>query len=184
MPDPPDDITFRRATPADAAALAEFARRAFVETYAAGNRPEDMETYVAGAFNQARQGAELADPDAATVVGEAAGHIAAYVQLRRGPAPPCVDGAAPVEIMRFYVDRPWPGRGVAQRMMDAALRTARELGGGIVWLSVWEKNPRAIAFYRKLGFGVAGRAQFLLGDDLQDDYVMTIALDPSDGAHK
>jgi ribosomal protein S18 acetylase RimI-like enzyme len=179
MPDPLDELTFRSATPEDAAALADFARRTFVETYAADNRPEDMETYVAGAFGEARQGAEIANPDGATILGEAAGRIAAYVQLRRGPAPACVDSPAPVEIMRFYVDRPWHGRGVAQRMMDAALRTARELGGGIVWLSAWEKNPRAFAFYRKLGFGVAGRAQFLLGNDLQDDYVMTIALDES-----
>src|SRR5688572_10158659 len=106
MPDS-DEITFRRATVEDAAALAEFARRVFVETYAADNTPEDMAQYVGAAFGEARQAEELADPAVATVVGEAAGRMAAYAQLRRGAAPACVGGAEPVEIMRFYVDGPW-----------------------------------------------------------------------------
>ena len=177
MPASLDEVTFRRAAPDDAAALSEFARRAFVETYAAHNTPEDMETYVGGAFGQARQAEELADPAIATVVGEAAGRMAGYAQLRRGSPPACVRGPEPVEIMRFYVDQPWHGQGVAQRLMQAALRTAREQGARTAWLGVWQRNPRAIAFYRKLGFEVVGTAQFLLGDDLQDDFVMVRPID-------
>lgn len=184
MPPPLDDITFRRAGPEDAAALSEFARRAFVETYAADNTPEDMEKYVGGAFGEARQAAELADAAIATVVGEAAGRMAAYAQLRRGPAPACVQGPEPIEVMRFYVDQPFHGRGVAQRLMQAALRTGWELGARTIWLGVWQQNPRAIGFYRKLGFEVVGTAQFLLGDDLQDDFVMARAIEdePASGA--
>ena len=179
MPDS-DEITFRRANVEDAAALAEFARRVFVETYAPDNTPEDMAQYVGAAFGQARQAAELADPAVATVVGEAAGRMAAYAQLRRGAAPACVAGPEPVEIMRFYVDGPYQGRGVAQRLMAEALRTARGLGARTAWLSVWERNPRALAFYRKLGFQVVGSATFLLGADLQDDFVMARPLDSED----
>ena len=42
----------------------------------------------------------------------------------------------------------------------------------IVWLAVWERNHRAIAFYRKWGFVEVGNQSFLLGDDLQNDLVM------------
>ena len=41
-----------------------------------------------------------------------------------------------------------------------------------VWLGVWEKNPRAIAFYKKFGFKEAGEHVFLLGRDPQRDIIL------------
>jgi ribosomal protein S18 acetylase RimI-like enzyme len=37
---------------------------------------------------------------------------------------------------------------------------------------VWERNPRAIAFYEKLGFAAVGEHEFRLGNDPQRDIVM------------
>ena len=79
---------------------------------------------------------------------------------------------APVEIYRFYVDATAHGTGVAQRLMSEALAAARDLGGTHAWLGVWERNPRAIAFYFKCGFRDVGRQLFQLGADSQTDRVL------------
>jgi len=84
-----------------------------------------------------------------------------------------------VEVWRFYVDRAWHGAGVARPLMDAALEAARELGAGSVWLSVWERNPRAIAFYTKCGFRDVGSKLFIVGSDRQTDRVMAREIDRS-----
>jgi len=42
----------------------------------------------------------------------------------------------------------------------------------VLWLGVWERNARAIAFYRKQGFEVVGEQEFMLGADRQRDLVM------------
>ena len=47
-------------------------------------------------------------------------------------------------------------------------------------LAVWENNPRAIAFYRKCGFTVTGAQPFVLGTEVQTDYVMTRELKTMD----
>lgn len=60
--------------------------------------------------------------------------------------------------------------------MEAVLTVAREAGAETVWLGVWEKNPRAIAFYEKCGFRITGSHPFLVGTDLQTDRIMTLAL--------
>jgi len=39
-------------------------------------------------------------------------------------------------------------------------------------LGVWEKNIRALAFYRKYGFEQFSQHDFLLGKDLQTDILM------------
>jgi ribosomal protein S18 acetylase RimI-like enzyme len=41
-----------------------------------------------------------------------------------------------------------------------------------IWLGVWERNARAIAFYRRWGFADVGSQPFRLGTDLQTDRVM------------
>jgi GNAT superfamily N-acetyltransferase len=167
----------RRAQAADGAALAEFAARIFDETFGPDNRPEDMAAHLADRFGVRQQTEEILDPAIVTLLMEEDGRLIAYTQVTTLHAPPpCVTGEAPVEIGRFYVDRSWHGRGLAQRLMAAARDAARELGGRTAWLAVWERNPRAIAFYEKQGFRDVGSQPFRLGSDLQTDRVMVAGL--------
>ncbi len=166
------DLLIRRGTVSDAAALAEFAARTFDETYGAINRPEDMQAHLASSFGIAQQSSELADPDVATLLAYDAETLVAYAQVRQNTPPPCAPQSHVVELYRFYVDRPAHGRGVAQQLMSAAFASARELGGRHMWLSVWDRNPRAIAFYKKVGFVDVGGTTFVLGGDRQTDRVL------------
>ena len=162
----------RSAGVPDAPWLADLGERTFRETYTAFNTPENMERYVAEHFSPALQAAELADPRYLTLVTEVEGQPAAYTQLGAGSAPACVTGPDPMEIIRFYVDRPWHGQGLAQELMRAAAAHARSAGARTLWLGVWERNPRAIAFYRKCGFTEVGTQTFVLGADRQRDLVL------------
>ena len=169
----------RPATPADAEALSAFARRAFHDTFAAENTPADMAAYLDSAFTPALQAAELQAPGTRVLLAEidAAGDggraIAGYAHLvLDGDAPACVAGPAPVELKRFYVDARFHGRGIAGALMDAALAAAAMHEARTLWLGVWERNARAIAFYRKRGFTDVGAQRFVLGADVQTDRVM------------
>jgi ribosomal protein S18 acetylase RimI-like enzyme len=81
-----------------------------------------------------------------------------------------------VELVRFYVDAAWHGRGVSHSLMKEALDYAANAGHDVMWLGVWQQNTRAIAFYRKWSFEIVGDKRFLLGSDLQTDFVMSRAL--------
>ena len=98
---------------------------------------------------------------------------------RDGPTPPSVTMPDAVELWRFYVDRPWHGRGLAPILMATAMEAARELGGRSIWLGVWERNARAIAFYTKCGFLDIGSQEFVVGTDRQTDRVLVRSLDPT-----
>lgn len=168
------DVVIRRATVADAPALAAFAARCFVDSYAAQNTPEDMAAYLAHAFTEARTRDELADPRVtALLVHDAAGALAAYaIVARHDDAPACVTGPAPVELRRFYVAHAHHGAGLAQRLMAATLDAARTAGGRTLWCTVWTRNPRALRFYGRQRFVAVGTARFVLGSDVQDDWVL------------
>jgi GNAT superfamily N-acetyltransferase len=162
----------RRAYPGDAAELAELAARTYRQAFAADTPPDDMAAFLVERYGVQQQGAELADPDFVTLVAEEEGRLVGFVQICRNPAPECVQDEVPVEVKRFYVDQLWHGRGVAQQLMAAVPAVARELGSAKIWLGVWERNPRAIAFYQKHGFRDVGSHDFWVGSDRQTDRVM------------
>lgn len=170
------DLTLRPATVDDAAALGRFAEHVFRDTFGPHNRPEDMDAYCHKAFSLDAQRRELTDRDLHTALAMARGDIAGYAQLRTGPPPACVTGPHPIELKRLYVEQRWHGRGVAQTLMLHAIELARQRGAQTLYLSVWQHNHRAIAFYAKHGFERVGVAPFRLGADVQLDPIMVCPL--------
>lgn len=169
-------ILIRRGIASDAKALARFAARVFVETFAADNRPEDIQAHIASSYGVPQQTMELTDPEVATLLAHHRGSLVAYAQVRPGSPPPCVTHGQPIELHRFYVDRPAHGSGVAGVLMAAAFEAAHAFGGQHLWLSVWEQNPRALAFYQKEGFSDVGSTYFYVGPDRQTDRVLVAVL--------
>jgi GNAT superfamily N-acetyltransferase len=165
-------ILFKRASAADAEILLEFAARTYYETFAPLNTVPNMRAYMTAAFDPAQFKEEFNDPRAIFLLGEVDGKLAGYAKLLADEAPQCVTGEAPIEIVRFYVDGPWQGSGLASTMMEACLYEAKQGGFNTVYLGVWEKNERAKAFYRKWHFEHVGQHIFYMGDDPQIDWWM------------
>jgi putative acetyltransferase len=61
-------------------------------------------------------------------------------------------GANRTELRRMYLDKPYRGRGLAQRMLASAEARAREFGFTKMVLSTAEVQSAAITFYRKSGY--------------------------------
>ena len=173
-----DSIAIRFATAADNKLLAEIGAQTFYDTFAADNTPEDMLAYLASSFSPEKQTRELADPRSIFLITEIAGRAAGYAHLRQTPPPACIIGAHPIEIGRLYACKEWIGRGVGAALMRACLDHAMQKNADTIWLDVWERNLRAIAFYRKWGFEQVGMQTFQLGSDLQNDLLMQRSVTP------
>jgi diamine N-acetyltransferase len=176
-PAPPAGLRIRRATLADAQLIASVGADSFATSFGAQNTPENLAKHLANAFGEEIQTRELSDPAVTYLIAEQDGRIAGYAQVRDGDAPPCVTGATPVEVRRFYVLQNFHGTGIAQALMNACADEARARGGRTLWLGVWERNPRAIRFYTKWGFEDVGGQTFMLGDDPQQDRVLSCSLE-------
>ncbi|HKU13259.1 MAG TPA: GNAT family N-acetyltransferase [Steroidobacteraceae bacterium] len=142
------------------------------------NTAADMDLHCRTSYGEALQADEIGNPQMVTLLSEAAGRLAGYAQLRWDGTPECVVAGSPGEIQRLYVAGEWHGKGVAQQLMSAAIAEMELRGSDVVWLGVWERNPRAIAFYRKFGFVEVGTQIFRLGRDPQRDIVMARPVGP------
>jgi GNAT superfamily N-acetyltransferase len=168
----PSPIVTRVARPDDAALLTELGATTFAETFESANTPEDFSAYMATAFGEDLQRAELEDPDTTVFFAERDGEAVGYVMLREGRAPSFVAADDALQIVRLYARQSVLGRGVGAALMQRALAEAAGRGKDAVWLGVWDRNDRAIRFYESWGFHHSGSQPFLLGFDLQTDLVM------------
>jgi diamine N-acetyltransferase len=157
--------------------LARLGEQSFREAFGPDNSSSDIDAYVLANFSPDRLSIELADAATHYLIAEIAGDAAGYAKLHWGTGPSTVSGPRAVELSRIYALAKWLGRGVGHALMSRCLEEAREAGADAIWLGVWERNERAIAFYEKWDFVHVGEQQFLLGSDRQTDWIMTRRLD-------
>lgn len=167
----------RRALAGEAEAVACLAARTFAEAFGADNTPEDLVLHLETHCSPAALERELVDPDWTTLVGESAGALVGYVQLCAGSPPGDRTSGPWRQLYRLYLERDWRGSGLAGRLMAAALDEARLRGARYLWLTTWDRNQRALSFYRKCGFEVIGTTTFTVGHDRQHDLVLSRPLD-------
>lgn len=163
----------RIATADDARLLATLGARLFEQTFGTENTAEDMSQYLREAFSLEVIAAELAEPARVVFIAEdSEDRPIGYAVLIRGETVDAVHGNHPAEIRRIYADRTTHGRGTGAMLLAACVDRAKDWECDVLWLAVWQRNPRAIAFYEKHGFRRVGVKPFRLGRDLQHDFVM------------
>ncbi|MBS0386264.1 MAG: GNAT family N-acetyltransferase [Proteobacteria bacterium] len=167
-------MTYRDARPDDAKALADFCARTFVDTFGRLYPPQDLSAFLSAKYGEAIQRKEIADPSVRYRLALEGDAIAGYCMM--GALEMAVDDPDALELHRLYVDRRLKGAGVAAALMDDCLAWARAKGAKALYLSVWEENHRAQAFYKRYGFEHVGEHKFMVGETADRDFIWRLAL--------
>ncbi len=166
------NIRFRPCTTEDLQVLCSFSRKLFFEAFRDTCSPEDMDAFLEHTYNADRIRGDLEDPDTAFWFLYLDDAPVGYIKVNEGSAQTDIRDAEAMELERIYVSGEAQGKGLGSYLMDRVIETAGQKGKKYVWLSVWENNFRAIAFYEKHGFRKAGTHSFTIGRDEQTDYIM------------
>jgi len=167
-------IEIRQATAEDAKLLTDLAYTTFWDAFAhhPKNAPDDLNHYMRQAFNLEQISAELINDKNIFLIAEIEGETAGYAKIIIDNIEPGITAERPIELSRLYSHQKFLGQGVGQTLMDACFDRAKEEARDVMWLGVWEFNPRARAFYEKNGFRLVGSHTFQLGSDPQTDLLM------------
>jgi len=165
-------LTIRPATAADIPALSDLGARTFRETYTPISVPADVDDYADTHFTAEKIAAWLAAPQAVTLLALEDGAPIGYAHVLRDTVPACVADRDAVKLSRLYLLASAQGRGHGKALFEAALGAARTLGAGTVFLGVYDRNLKAIAFYESHGFTTVGTHEFAFGGEIFHDPVM------------
>lgn len=168
------EIEIRQAELEDAAMLADLSRQTFWDAFHdhPKNAPADMADYMQKAFGREQIEKEISDENTIFLIAEIQSESVGYAKLLIGNIEPGISAQQPIELCRLYSKQEFLGKGVGARLMDESFALARSLNRDVMWLGVWEYNPRARKFYEKCGFREVGRHVFQLGSDAQTDLLM------------
>ena len=164
-------ITFRSATLNDAAALRELAISSFVHAYERYNTPEDMQKYLSEHFSEENIIKEIFDGNILFLLAMREKQIVGYAKLLFHTQYE-VDAKNPIEISRLYTRIEKIGTGIGKLLVEEIVRYGVHTGFDAICLGVWQKNTAAVRFYEREGFIISGTTTFVLGTDVQDDFIM------------
>lgn len=154
----------RKANTSDIQILSETAARTFYETYVEliPENSDLLKAYTLEHLNPLKISSYLADPRVQYYVVEVNQSVAGYAKTVSGES---------VELDKFYVVKEWQGKGLGQQLLDFVKEEAMRKLTKKLWLSVYEKNLTAIAFYEKNGFVKTTQSFFIYqwnGEEYRD----------------
>jgi ribosomal protein S18 acetylase RimI-like enzyme len=163
-------MDIRKVIPEEVAALQQISRETFLETFSAFNSEENMQQYLSTRFATEKLTTELEQSQFFFAVHEE--KIIGYLKLNTAEFQTEFQDGKALEIERIYVLKDFHGLKVGQALYEQALTSAKEMNAPYIWLGVWEKNMRALSFYKKNGFIEFDKHIFKLGNDEQTDIMM------------
>jgi ribosomal protein S18 acetylase RimI-like enzyme len=161
----------RLGTREDASLLADLGTRTFRES-SPNTLREDLDSYLKENFTCEKLLAYLSVKSAAALILEKSGRTIGYALLYPGQAPDRLVPPHSIQLERLYILEEWIGRRLGDVLMARCLEHVRHSGFGSIWLTVWENNRRAIRFYERWGFRRAGVCDFVVGREIQKDFLL------------
>jgi YD repeat-containing protein len=168
-----NDWTLRDGRSEDAAALADFWRDRYVETFCHLYRQADLAAFLAASYSPANQLAELLDQSGAhRLAFDAAGGLIGAASV--GPLKLPIDPgpARSFELYRLYITQAAQGAGLADALMAWAFEQAGARATAKMYLGVFSENHRAKRFYARHGFTRVGGYEFIVGEARDAEDIM------------
>ena len=165
-------LDISRIEPDELGALRDFAEHTFRVAWQHDNEPGHFEAYCRTAFTTEKLLAEMTAPGAEFYFVRRNGKRVAYLKLKLHCTPADWQEGPALQLERIYVAPDEQGTGLGSHLLAFTETRARATGAAWVWLSVWQKAPRSVAFYQKNGYEIFGVETFWIGDDPQSDWLM------------
>jgi ribosomal protein S18 acetylase RimI-like enzyme len=165
-------ISIRIAGANDAELIADMSRKTFYDSFASYNTKENMDKFLNEQFTRDALVKEVGAENNIFLLAYNENTPVGYVRLRENNIPPSLGTDRAIEIARLYALKDSIGTGVGAAMMRKCMDIALEKNYHTIWLGVWEHNQRAIDFYKRWSFEKFAEHDFVLGDDVQKDWLM------------
>jgi ribosomal protein S18 acetylase RimI-like enzyme len=171
-----NNIKIKKVQFLDLNKLQEIGRKTFIETFSEDNTEADMKKYLDESFSDDKLILELNNQHSEFYFAELDTKVIGYLKINFAQAQTENIHQRSLEIERIYVSKEFHGKKIGQILFDKALQITKQKDLNYLWLGVWEKNTRAINFYKKNGFVEFDKHIFKLGNDEQTDILMNLEL--------
>ena len=171
-----EKIDIHKASISDINELQKISRDTFLETFAHSTSEENMRHYLENNFSKEQLSKEIEHEPSKFYFATLENAVIGYLKINYSGAQTELNDKKSLEVERIYIGKEYYGKGIGQLLLNFALQIAKQQQMDYVWLGVWEENHRAIQFYLKNGFITFDKHVFMLGEEVQNDFMMKLEL--------
>lgn len=150
----------RLASPFDAITVAALSVQVFLDTYATeGISPdiarEAFSEYSATAFAQ-----RLGEASRMFILAESGASLLGYAEVLLSPLAAPLEQLSGAELVRLYVQPAAQHIGIGRALLERTEQTVLAARVPSVWLTAWDGNANARAFYTHMGYADVGATTY------------------------
>ncbi|MCB0480563.1 MAG: GNAT family N-acetyltransferase [Flavobacteriales bacterium] len=144
----------------DAFHLAALGRTTFYEGHSSSASASEMESFLNMKFDLENVKNELADIKNHYYLISWNEKLVGYSKIILNQSNPCVANEPIAKLERLYILAEYYDKKLGWELLSHAIDFAKMNNQKGLWLMVWEKNERAIRFYKKATFAKVGETEF------------------------
>ena len=142
------ELQFRRCTAVDLCVLRNLSIKTYLDTFGEMNTPSNMKSYLDEAYSEYKLSNELENKNSDYLFLYSDSELTGYIKLNESDAQTDIHDSQSLEIERIYLTKEYPGRGLGKSLLNKGIEIAVSRKKTYIWLGVWEKNEKAILFYK------------------------------------
>jgi GNAT superfamily N-acetyltransferase len=165
------DIIYRKAILADAKKLSILYKQVYIQTYGIEGVSDEFANFILKQFSVERLEQIIAATPDNIIVADYKNNLVGVAEIEFEKKCPINDIIAP-ELNKLYILEWFCGKGIGNKLLEAAEQLVLSKGIHEMWLWVLESNERAISFYEKNKYKMIGKASFQMETNKYENDVM------------
>lgn len=106
-----------------------------------------------------------------------------FVKMKKNSLNSQIESVAQMELQKIYVLSENHSKGIGLTLMNKAIQYAQLARPDYIWLDVHISNEKAIRFYKKRGFHIAGKHFFSIGTQTFEFHLMLFPINKKEQLH-
>jgi diamine N-acetyltransferase len=160
----PLNFSLRMASPQDAVTISALSIQVFLDTYATEGVRPDLAREAHAEYSIDAFARRLAEPQRrfvlAEVLSEAGDGLVGFAEVLLSSAPSPAGALAGAELVRLYVQPKAQRTNIGRSLLTRAEQLAQAVSIKCLWLTAWEGNHNARAFYARVGYVDVGATTY------------------------
>ena len=156
----PSDFTLRLASVPDAVTVSALSIHVYLDTYAKKGIRPDVAREARSEYSVKAFARRLAEPQRRIVVAERGDGLLGFAEVLLTSVPSPAGNLTGAELVRLYVQPAAQRMGLGRALLARAEQLVRTANIPVLWLTPWDGNHNARAFYAHVGYEDVGATTY------------------------
>ncbi|MBJ2175761.1 GNAT family N-acetyltransferase [Aureibaculum sp. A20] len=153
-----------KASIEDSELIAEIGKKSFLESHGNSASAEEINSFISKTYTTKNISKEFENTKIQYHIIYLSDKAAGFSKIELNTPNKDINALKVTKLDRLYLLKEFYGQKLGNKFFDFIIQLSKKNNQKGIWLAVWEENERAIHFYTKIGFKIAGKYDFKISE--------------------